>query len=113
MQRIFDGLVSETPELLMGIAIDTNGYAPAHNRKFSEPPNGDPKHDLALSRHKRIFDDPTSRRAAQNKQGALLQTYLRDTGELLSEISLPIVIQGRPWGVFRAAFPPDVLLVNR
>ena len=112
LQQIFEALLAETPELLMGIAIDTKGYAPAHNRKFSESPNGDPQHDLAFSRHKRIFDDPTSRRAAQNRQGALLQTYLRDTGEVLSEIALPIVVQSRPWGVFRAAFPPDVLLVD-
>jgi methyl-accepting chemotaxis protein len=113
LRRIFDALLAEAPELLMGIAIDSKGYAPAHNSKFSEPPNGDPKHDLALSRHKRIFDDPTSRRAAQNRDGALMQTYLRDTGEVLSEISLPIVIQSRPWGVFRAAFPPDVLLGSK
>jgi methyl-accepting chemotaxis protein len=110
LQRIFDGLLAEMPELFMGIAMDANGYAPAHNSKFSEPPNGDPAHDTAFSRHKRIFDDATSRRAAGNRSGPLLQTYVRDTGEVLSEISLPIVVRGNCWGVFRSAFKPEALL---
>jgi len=111
LQRIFDGLLAEVPELFMGIAMDANGYAPAHNRKFSEPPNGDSAHDTAFSRHKRIFDDATSRRAAQNRSGPLLQTYVRDTGEVLSEISLPIIVRGNCWGVFRSAFRPETLLL--
>ena len=62
------------------------------------------------SRDKRIFDDPTGKRSAQNTNPFLLQTYARDTGEVLSDLSLPIFINERHWGAVRLGFDPVVLL---
>jgi methyl-accepting chemotaxis protein len=31
----------------------------------------------------------------------LVQTYARDTGEILSEINMPIMVGGRQWGCSR------------
>ena len=31
----------------------------------------------------------------------LLQTYKRDTGEILHDLSVPIMVNGRHWGGFR------------
>ena len=110
LQKFYDELIEAEPTLLMGTAIDTNAYSPAHNRKVSEPPTGDPQHDLVFCRHKRKYDDIGSKRASQVRKGMLLQTFVRDTGEVLSDLAVPIYVRGRFWGVFRAAFKPEVLL---
>ena len=71
---------------------------------------GDYENDLLHSRDKRIFDDPTGIRCARNTNPFLLQTYARDTGEVLSDLSLPIYIDDRHWGNVRLGFNPQVLL---
>jgi methyl-accepting chemotaxis protein len=90
--------------------VDGNGYAPTHNSWYSRPPSGDAQKDLAESRDKRLFNDPAGLRAARNVQPFLLQTYSRDTGEVLSEVDLPLELSGRHWGALRIGFDPNVLL---
>jgi methyl-accepting chemotaxis protein len=34
----------------------------------------------------------------------LLQTYRRDTGEIMHDMSAPIYVQGRHWGGFRIGY---------
>jgi methyl-accepting chemotaxis protein len=92
------------------ILIDTRGYAPIHNLKFSKPLTGDPQADLVGNRTRRIWEDPTGQRSAKNTQPMLLQTYARDTGEILSEIDMPININGRHWGGVRIGCDSGVLL---
>ncbi len=89
-----------------------NGYAPTHNSKFSQPLTGDHEVDLLASRDKRMFNDPAGGRAARNRETFLLQTYMRDTGEVLSDLSLPILVDGKHWGGLRVGFDPGVLLKN-
>lgn len=109
LQELYDGLLEEVPGVAFCGAFDSNCYMPVHNRRFSELPNGDPQHDLAFSRHKRIFDDSTCRRALASRERMLLQTYVRDTGEVLCDLSFPIVVGNRRWGVFRIGFAPSLL----
>lgn len=77
---------------------------PSHHLKFARPLTGDPEIDKVQNRTKRIFDDPTGVRAARNTTPFLLQTYLRDTGEILNDMSTPIIINGRHWGVVRVGY---------
>jgi len=56
------------------------------------------------NRTKRIFDDRTGIRAAQNTSPFLLQTYMRDTGEIMNDMSTPIIIDGRHWGGVRIGY---------
>jgi methyl-accepting chemotaxis protein len=51
-------------------------------------------------------------RAARSTTESLLQSYMRDTGELLNDLSLPIHIGGRHWGALRVGFEPSLLLTN-
>ena len=92
------------------LCVDANGYAGTHNKRFSQPLTGDYEHDLLHSRDKRIFDDPTGIRCARNTNPFLLQTYARDTGEVLSDLALPIYVDDRHWGNVRLGFNPQVLL---
>ncbi|HVK55193.1 MAG TPA: methyl-accepting chemotaxis protein [Burkholderiales bacterium] len=96
--------------LVYSLSVDVNGYGPAHNSHFSQPPTGDYEHDLKWSRHKRMFNDPVGLRLARNTEPSLFQTYLRDTGEVLNDLSMPVIVDGRHWGAVRIGFKPDVVL---
>ena len=109
LQEIFEHITRHVQGVTLCCACDNRGYMPTHMRRFSLPPSGDPAKDLVTSRDKRIFDDPAGLRSARNQQSFLLQTYMRDTGECLCEISVPIRIGGRHWGALRTGFPPELL----
>ncbi|WLD59268.1 methyl-accepting chemotaxis protein [Salinispirillum sp. LH 10-3-1] len=85
-------------------AVDRNGYFPTHNKKFSQPLTGDFDRDLLHNRTKRIFNDRTGSRCGSNTEHMLLQTYKRDTGEVLHDLSVPIIVNGKHWGGFRIGF---------
>ncbi len=90
--------------VVYAVAVDSNGYLPTHNTRYNQPPTGDQAKDLVGNRTKRIFNDPIGLNAARNQQEAFLQTYHRDTGEVMWDISSPVIIKGKPWGNFRIGF---------
>ncbi len=85
-------------------AVDKNGYFPTHNKKFSQPLTGNYEQDLAHNRTKRIFSDKTGSRCGSNTESFLLQTYKRDTGEVMHDLSAPIYVNGKHWGGFRIGY---------
>ena len=85
-------------------AVDINGYFPTHNKRFSKPLTGDEKVDIVNNRTKRMFNDPVGKRCGSHEQAFLLQTYRRDTGEIMHDLSVPIYVQGRHWGGFRLGY---------
>ena len=85
-------------------AVDVNGYFPTHNRRYAQSPTGNHDKDLLIDRTKRIFDDPVGRRCGAHRSPVLLQTYRRDTGELMHDVSVPIRVCGRHWGGFRIGY---------
>ncbi|WP_313952758.1 methyl-accepting chemotaxis protein [Accumulibacter sp.] len=93
---------------IYAIAIDRNAYVPTHNRKFSQPLTGNEKVDFVNNRTKRVFDDPVGKRTGSHQQPFLLQTYRRDTGEVVHDISAPIHVKGRHWGGFRIGYKTEV-----
>ena len=95
--------------LSYAIACDRHGYVPTHNAAVSQPPTGDYEHDLKYCRSKRIFDDATGSRCGTHTQPLLLQTYKRDTGEIMHDLSVPIYIHGKHWGGFRVGYQPEHL----
>lgn len=92
------------------LVIDTKGYGAIHNLKYSRPLTGNYEADLVGNRTRRIWNDATGQRGAQNTQPLLVQTYARDTGEILSEINMPIMVGGRHWGTVRVGCESTVLL---
>lgn len=63
--------------------------------------------DKDNNRTKRIFNDRTGSRCAANTQSFLLQTYLRDTGEVMNDLSTPILVGGKHWGAVRIGYRAD------
>lgn len=93
--------------LSYAIACDRRGYVPTHNKTVSRAPTGDYEHDLAFCRSKRIFDDSTGSRCGAHEEPLLLQTYKRDTGEIMHDLSVPIYVNGKHWGGFRIGYQPE------
>ncbi|NMT64535.1 methyl-accepting chemotaxis protein [Marinobacter orientalis] len=95
------------PSMVYAIASAPDGYVPTHNREFAHAPTGDPEVDLVKSRSKRLFNDRTGARCGCHTQSMLLQTYRRDTGEIMHDLSVPIYVNGRHWGGFRLGYKPE------
>jgi methyl-accepting chemotaxis protein len=112
LRKFLDAILSEMDGLRYSFCVDQNGYTPSHNTKYSQAVTGDRAKDLLHSRVKRKFDDDTGLRAARSTTESLLQSYMRDTGELLDDLSLPIHVGGRHWGALRVGFEPSLLLTN-
>ncbi|MDF9619120.1 methyl-accepting chemotaxis protein [Pseudomonas entomophila] len=93
--------------LVYAIACTQQGYVPTHNNAFTQPLTGDIAHDTAHNRSKRMFDDRTGARCGSHQQRVLLQTYTRDTGELMHDLSVPIFVAGRHWGGLRLGYRPE------
>jgi methyl-accepting chemotaxis protein len=91
-------------EITYAISCATDGYVPTHNRRFTQPLTGDEKKDFVGNRTKRIFADPVGKRCGAHELPFLLQTYRRDTGEIMHDISAPVYVKGRHWGGFRVGY---------
>ena len=109
LPRFQEALIEKEPALIFAAAVDTEGYLPVHNRKYSQPQRAnDPAWNAANCRNKRIFNDRVGLAAACNTEDFLLQAYRRDMGggnfAMMKDISAPIMVQGRHWGGLRAAY---------
>lgn len=93
--------------ILFAGAVDVNGYFPTHNKRYSRPLTGDFATDLKQNRTKRIFTDRTGQRCGSHTESFLLQTYKRDTGEIVHDMSVPIYVNGRHWGGFRIGYTSE------
>jgi methyl-accepting chemotaxis protein len=96
---------------IYSLAVDVNGYIAVHHSDASAAMTGDPAVDIPRSRHQRIyFTMETEKRRSRNTEPFLFQTYMRDTGAILNDLALPILIQGRHWGAMINGFNPERFL---
>jgi methyl-accepting chemotaxis protein len=106
-QALFDEARADLGSIY-AVVVDINGYLAVHHTEVSQPMTGDPKVDLIKSRHQRFFFNvETEKRRSRNTETFLFQTYMRDTGEILNDLSMPIHIDGRHWGALVTGFNPD------
>lgn len=99
-------ILAEHEGLVYAIANDNKGYVPTHNNQFCEPLTGDPEIDMLKNRTKRLFNDRVGLRCGGHTKTMLLQTYKRDTGEVMHDLSVPILVKGRHWGSVRLGYRP-------
>ena len=96
------------PRVVFAVSFASTGYLPTHNPDYSKPQGKDPGWNAVNCRNRRIFDDRCMKKAAANAKSFLLQTYRRDMGAgnfmLMKDVSSPIIVNGRRWGVFRIGF---------
>ena len=111
MRPLFDSFVMERSEFIYAIAVDRNGYAAAHHTRVSERMTGNFDVDNVKSRNRRIFAGNRAEvRRASSTAPFLLQTYIRDTGEILNDLSIPLYVKGQHWGALIMGFDPKNLL---
>lgn len=101
---IQEPILERDKHILYAGTVDRKGYFPTHNRRYSQPLTGDYDKDLLNNRTKRIFSDPTGSRCGAHTDSFLMQTYKRDTGDILHDLSVPIFVNGKHWGGFRIGF---------
>src|SRR6266540_3285351 len=94
-------------QVVFAVLVDRNGYLPTHNTSYTQPLTGDSVKDKVGNRTKRLFKDEVGSKAAKNDQPLQKQEYNRDTGEIMWDISAPVVVKGRHWGGFRIGFSMD------
>lgn len=107
LPQIQEALLPRHEGLVFAIACTPQGYVPTHNKVFSQALTGDVQVDAVHNRTKRKFDDRTGIRCGSHQQAMLLQTYTRDTGELMHDLSVPIMVKGRHWGGLRLGYKPE------
>jgi methyl-accepting chemotaxis protein len=139
MMERMDAVLAAEPGLTFALPFDLNVYAAAHNSVVSKDITGDPAKDLAGNRTKRFFLDSSAlTRAARMELGVklpeevlsrqrmsaagaalaepahdtrpfLLQTYARDTGAVLTTLSVPLYVKGQRYGCVCLGWDPDQL----
>jgi methyl-accepting chemotaxis protein len=139
MMERMDAVLAAEPRLTFALPFDLNAFAPAHNSIFSRDCTGDPAQDLVGNRTKRFFlDSPALTRASRMELGVelpvrvlsrpeiertrakltepsggsqvfLLQTYARDTGAVLTTLSVPLYVKGKRFGVVTLGWDPEQL----
>jgi methyl-accepting chemotaxis protein len=104
---IQEEVLAKQSAVFFAICVDDHGYVATHNLRYSKPLTGDPEFDKLNNRTKRIFNDKTGLKAAQNVEPFLLQTYMRDTGEIMNDLSTPIYLNNRHWGAVRIGYKAE------
>ena len=105
LPAILEPAMAADPNVVFCIAVDHNGYAPVHNRDYSQEQGADSVWNEAHCRNRRIFDDGVGLAAARNAREFLVQTYPREMGNgkihLVKDISTPLMVRGKPSGYLR------------
>jgi methyl-accepting chemotaxis protein len=110
MTSLYDQWAASIPDTAYALCTNMDGYMPAHLSKASQPATGNYEVDLVHSRDRRKMTDAGAIRAGQSTADFLFQTYVRDTGQVLSDLGMPILLQGRRWGTLRVGFSPTSVL---
>ena len=139
MMERMDAVLAAEPKLTFALPFDLNAWAPAHNSVYSKGITGDPAKDLVGNRTKRFFlesgaltrasrmelgvDLPGKvltraqitaagarlRESASGHRPFLVQTYARDTGAVLTTLSVPLYVHGQRYGCVCLGWDPERL----
>ncbi|BDG61215.1 methyl-accepting chemotaxis protein [Caldinitratiruptor microaerophilus] len=133
IRELIDRAAASDPRIVNVVVPDINGYHYAHLSRHCQDWTGDPARDGPGNRIKRIFDNPVELRGArvgiprgmqvprratreqflahgvdpdalENSAPFILQTYARDTGEVIHDLAVPVFVKGRRFGAVRLAF---------
>lgn len=104
LPSIQETILEASPYAIYALTTDDHGYVPTHNNQFCQPLTGDIQRDLVGNRTKRIYTDRVGITCGSHNEPYKLQTYRRDTGELMFDVSAPITILGEHWGGFRLGY---------
>jgi len=111
LQPHFDKAREKIKGCVYCLINDINGYVGTSHKNISKEMTGNYEIDLLNSRHRRkYFTSDTEKRRVKNTQPFILQTYNRDNGDLLIDISMPIYVSGKHWGALCVGIKPEALM---
>ena len=114
IQDIIDSWKQSISGSLYLLAIAKDGYLTAHHSEYSKKPTGNKEQDLIYSRQCRFYKgNETEIRRTNSVTPFLLQTYIRDTGEVLFDLSIPIFHGGKHWGAIINGLQLDALMSKK
>lgn len=99
-----DKALARSPALQYAIVTDINGYVPAHNTRFAQPLSGVTAQDYVNNRTKRMLGDLASVTAARSEAHFLIQRVKLETGDVIYDLSVPVVVRGKHWGCARIGY---------
>ena len=87
---------------------DVNGYLPTHTMRCNRMPTGDPAHDAAWCRNRRILADDTDRIAKASTKPFQICAFRHDSDDggydVVRNVYVPMIIDGWRWGDFEVAY---------
>ncbi|MEZ5696659.1 MAG: methyl-accepting chemotaxis protein [Sphingomonadaceae bacterium] len=90
---------------------DMNGFLPTHVTDRSRQPTGDLAHDTKYCRNGRILFDPIDCKAKKSNAPYMMAVYRQEgdgkTYEIVRNVYIPLIINGRRWGDFEVAYSFD------
>src|SRR5512133_115053 len=104
IQGIEEAVLGRSTAIVFAVLVDRFGYLPTHNLRYSQQLTGNLAVDLVNNRTKRMFNDRTGLAAARNRAPFLIQRYQRDTGEIMADLSVPVIVRGAHWGAVRIGY---------
>ncbi len=106
-----DRIVGSDPAIISTACTDINGYLPTHTSRFSQRPNGDPVHDAAHCRNRRVLADETDRIAKASRKPFHIAVFRRDRDDggydVVRNVYVPMILKGKRWGDFEIAYRVD------
>lgn len=97
--------------VLAAACTDMNGFLPTHLSERSRTPTGELAHDTKYCRNGRIIFDPIDRKAKTNQAPYMMAVYRQEgdgqTYQVVRNVYVPLVINGRRWGDFELAYSFD------
>ena len=103
-----DRVVAEGGPIKMCSQADMRGFLPTHVSDRSRTPTGDVAHDTKYCRNGRILLDPIDRKAKASDAPYMMAVYRQEgdgtTYEIVRNVYVPLVINGRRWGDFELAY---------
>lgn len=113
LQPLYDSFIAAQPEFIYTVGSTVDGFVGVHHSKVSQPLTGDPELDNIHSRNQRFyFETRAEKLRCTHDSPFLLQTFIRDTGEIINDLSIPIFVNGQRWGSLIMGFETKHLLAN-
>jgi methyl-accepting chemotaxis protein len=105
---VIDRVVAQGAPVKMCSQADMNGFLPTHISDRCRQPTGDLAHDTMYCRNGRILFDAIDRKAKCSTEPYMMAVYRQEgdgkTYEIVRNVYVPLIVNGRRWGDFELAY---------
>jgi methyl-accepting chemotaxis protein len=106
-----DRISQSDPYIISTACTDRNGYLPTHTTEYSRAPTGDPVHDAAFCRNRRILSDASDLIAKVSTKPFHVAVYRRESEDggyhVVRNVYVPFYVGGKRWGDLEVAYRVD------